>query len=75
MYYTLLLPGKYDKIPKTIQPVTYKIMDEIISQKTDGIDILQYIYEIDCMGKLVNQDLIKFLRSEYDIDQLKNYIN
>ena len=73
MYQTLLLPDKYDKIRKTIQPVIYRILSEITG--TCGIETLQYIYELDCIGKLVNQDLIKFLRSEYDIDQLKYYIS
>ena len=75
MYESLVLPDKYDKIRKTLQSVIYQILEEIISEKTDGIETLHYIYELDCMGKLVNQDLIKFLRSEYDIDQLENYID
>ena len=88
MYQTLLLPDKYDKIRKTIKPVIYKIMEEIISQKTEGIETFQLIYELDSMGKLTKTELIKFLtilenkinlieflRSKYDIDQLKNYIN
>ena len=73
MYQTRLLPDKYDKVRKTIQPVIYRILSEITGKC--GIETLQYIYELDCMGKLVNQDLIKFLRSEYDIDQLKYYIS
>ena len=75
MYQSLVLPEKYDKIRKTLQPVIYRIMEEIMCQKTDGMETLEYIYELDCMGKLNNQDLIKFLRSEYDIDQLEKIIN
>ena len=74
MYQSLVLPEKYDEIRKTIQPVIYRIIEEIMCQKTDGIVTLEYIYELDCMGKLNNQDLIKFLRSEYDIDQLEEII-
>ena len=76
MYESLVLPEKYDKIRKTLQSVIYQILEEIISEnQPDGIESLHYIYELDFMGKLVNQDLIKFLRSEYDIDQLENYID
>ena len=75
MYQSLVLPEKYDEIRKTIQPVIYRIIEEIMCQKTDGIVTLEYIYELDCMGKLNNQDLIKFLRSEYEIDQLDEIIN
>ena len=75
MYQSLVLPEKYDEIRKTIQPVIYRIIEEIMCQKTDGIVTLEYIYELDCIGKLNNQDLIKFLRSEYDIDQLDEIIN
>ena len=74
MYESLVLPEKYDKIRKTLQPVIYGIMEELMCQKTNGIETLEYIYELDCMGKLNNQDLIKFLRSEYDIDQLEEII-
>ena len=74
MYQSLVLPEQYDEIRKTIQPVIYRIIEQIMCQKTDGIVTLEYIYELDCMGKLNNQDLIKFLRSEYDIDQLEEII-
>ena len=74
MYQSLVLPEKYDNIRKTLQPVIYRIMEEKMCQKIDGIETLEYIYELDCMGKLNNQDFIKFLRSEYDIDQLEEII-
>ena len=75
MYESLVLPEKYDEIRKTLQPVIYRIIEEKMCQQTNGIVTLEYIYELDCIGKLNNQDLIKFLRSEYDIDQLDEIIN
>ena len=55
MYHTLLLPEKYDKIRNTTGDLQNNGRNN--QPKTDGIDTLQYIYEIDCMGELVNQDL------------------
>ena len=58
---------------KALQKEIYYIVKEIA--KDDGSEPLQYIYELDRLGKLVKDDLITFLKSEFDIDQLRTSIN
>ena len=74
MYQTLPLSNYFDELfRKTLQVEIYYIVKEIT--KADGSETLQYIYELDRLGKLVKHDLVTFLKSEYDIDQLRNSIN